>query len=237
MFKLCKLFGVQVYLHWSLGILGVILLPTLYPVFAVRVDNELVAGLLSIVLCVGFGASILWHELAHSLVGRHFNYTTEKITLLVFGGIASIRGDLRRPGEEFCVAMAGPISSVVLGLGFFVLSLPFHYPAVALSLSMMASINVVLGIANLAPAYPCDGGRLLRAGVWKLTGNRRKATVFAGTISKGFAELFVLAGLLMAIGFTLPVLGTGFMNGLWTAFIGVVLYWMAANEVKIARMT
>ena len=102
---------------------------------------------------------------------------------------------------------------------------------------MMASINVVLGIANLAPAYPCDGGRLLRAGVWKLTGNRRKATVFAGTISKGFAELFVLAGLLMAIGFTLPVLGTGFMNGLWTAFIGVVLYWMAANEVKIARMT
>jgi Zn-dependent protease len=238
MYKLGKLFGVRVYLHWSLAILAFILLPTIYPIFAGRTHNELLAGALSLVLCVGVVASILWHELAHSLVGRHFSYETEKITLLIFGGIASIRGNLRKPSEEFWVIIAGPISSIVLGVGFFVLSFPFYFcPTIALFLSIMASVNIVLGIANLFPLYPCDGGRVLRAIVWKLTGSQRKATMFAGTIGKGFAGLFVLAGLIMAAGFTLPVLGGGMINGLWTAFIGVVLYMMAANEVKIARIT
>lgn len=237
MIKLIRLFGVDIFLHWTLLLLMAILFPTIYPIINTHISGGMiVGGLITLALCVAFVGSVLWHELAHSLMGKCFGIVMDQITLFIFGGAASIKGELKRPSHEFWVSLAGPVSSVVLGFVFLVIAVLFQgYRTIELFCSMLASVNVVLGIFNLIPAFPCDGGRIVRAFVWWITKSYRKATMFAGTLGKVFAGGFVACGLMMACGINIPFFGTGFFNGMWIGFIGWIIYKMANNEMEAIK--
>ena len=237
MFKLMRIFNISVYLHWSLLLLVVVLFFNMYSTVAFETDsNMFVGGITTLILCGMFIFSVLWHELAHSLVGKRFGLRMDRITLFVFGGAASIRGEIRKPSHEFWISVAGPLSSFVLGIVFLVLMLVFYRINILLSysFSILGSVNVVLGIFNLLPFFPMDGGRILRAAIWKATRNYCKATRFAGKTGMAFACVLMLCGAAMAVGFDVPLFGTGIFNGLWTAAIGWVVYGMAKREVEYA---
>lgn len=123
--------------------------------------------------------AILLHEASHALVARHFGFTVESITLHFLGGATTIDGESRRPGQEFWIAVVGPITS--LGVGAAALGLWFVVPDGLLHLVIegLAGANLVIGVLNLVPGLPLDGGRVLKAGVWALTGRVHAGTVVA----------------------------------------------------------
>jgi Zn-dependent protease len=122
MFKLGKMFGVTINLHWTLALLAVFICPQIYPTL-VAYSGYVVGALLTLIVCVAFVGSILWHELAHSLVGKRLGIAMDEITLFIFGGAAHMKSELRRPNQEFWISLAGPVASIVLGIGFVVLTL------------------------------------------------------------------------------------------------------------------
>jgi Zn-dependent protease/CBS domain-containing protein len=184
-----------------------------------------------------FFFSLVLHELGHALVARRMGIGISGIDLWFFGGVAKMTRDTDSPGAEFKVAAAGPavtlvIVAICLGLAALVshgaaldvarLSDTSVSPVVAL-LGFLISINVVLFLFNLVPAYPLDGGRLARALVWKLTGDRNRATRIAARIGEGFAYLIVGAGIfLFASGSRL--------DGIWLAVLG----WFIAQSARAA---
>jgi Zn-dependent protease len=127
--------------------------------------------------------SVLAHELAHSLVSKAYGVPVRDITLFLFGGAAEIDGEPRRPRDEFLMALAGPVTSLAVAASFGFLrsvSLPFSAPLHALS-GWLAWINVGLALFNLIPGFPLDGGRVLRASVWGITGQWKRATRISAT--------------------------------------------------------
>ena len=161
--------------------------------------------------------SIIAHELSHSLVANRLGVGVKRITLFIFGGIADLEKEPDSPKKEFLVAIAGPMMSLVLvvvfraiGVGADYLKLPEYFSVVFLYLS---SINLVLAVFNMFPAFPLDGGRVLRAAIWHFTGNLHKATRIASTIGQWFGYF------LMFIGLTNMFYGN-LINGLWILFIG-----------------
>lgn len=161
--------------------------------------------------------SIIAHEMSHSLVANSLGVGVKKITLFIFGGIADLEKEPDSPRKEFLVAIAGPMMSLLLvvvfraiGVGFEYLQLPEYFSVVFIYLS---SINLVLALFNMFPAFPLDGGRVLRAAIWHFTGNLHKATRIASTIGQWFGYF------LMFIGLSNMFYGN-LINGLWILFIG-----------------
>ena len=204
-------------------------------------------------LAVGFAASILFfssvlaHELAHSLVARSRGVPVNKITLFIFGGVSNVEKEPESPGDEFVMAVVGPLISIVLGAIFlFLASLgtpvntAFGSPAAFFSalgpvttlLLWLGPINILLGLFNLVPGFPLDGGRILRSVIWKISGNLRKSTRIASVFGQGIAWLFIVAGISMIIGINIPFFGTGIGNGIWLVFIGWFLNNMAERGHK-----
>ncbi len=170
--------------------------------------------------------SVLLHELGHSIVARHYRTPVHSITLFVFGGVSQIGAEAATAGAEFWIAAAGPAVSVALA-GLFALLAPAvagATPLLAL-VKYLAYINGGLALFNLIPGFPLDGGRVLRAIVWWLTGSFRRATVIAGTVGRGVAYLFILFGISQ-------LFAGNFVNGLWIAFIGWFLESAAAAEAQ-----
>lgn len=159
-------------------------------------------------------ASVLLHELGHSLVARSQGIRVTTITLFLFGGIASIEEESKTPGQAFQVAIAGPLVSICLWLllGFGSRFLPPGGPAAVLSQSL-AGINLVLALFNLIPGLPLDGGQILKAAVWKATGDRLKGVHWAAKAGQ------VLGWLAIALGCA-ALLWTSSLNGLWIALLG-----------------
>ncbi|MGQ0814861.1 MAG: site-2 protease family protein [Gemmatimonadota bacterium] len=162
-------------------------------------------------------ASLLAHEFLHSLVARKRGITVESITLFIFGGMARTRTEAKNPGDEFKIAAVGPVSSFLIALLFFaVTALGTNLgwsPAVTIVARYLAVINVALALFNLLPGFPLDGGRLLRATIWKYTGDLTKATRYATGGGK------ILGYVLMALG-GLQMIVLGNLGGLWLLFIG-----------------
>ncbi len=158
------------------------------------------------------------HELAHALIAKAYGLTVRDITLFIFGGVATIEEEVKRPGVEFRVAIAGPIASLLLAIAAFLLVLPLQGSGASTEavLDYLAVSNLLLAAFNLLPGFPLDGGRLLRSIIWKATGNFKKSTRIASHVGQAFAYLFILLGLV-------EFFAGNFFNGLWTVFIGWLL--------------
>src|SRR5487761_356295 len=181
-------------------------------------------------------AAVLVHELSHALVGRAYGVQIRRITLFMFGGVAQMENEPPSWRAELSMAIVGPLTSLALGFAFLGLASlvngpvridPSHLPRSLSALGPIASlllwlgpINIILGVFNLVPGFPLDGGRVLRAVMWGITGVLHRATQRAARAGQFFAWLLMSAGLAMMLGLQMPLFGAGFVNGLWLAFIG-----------------
>lgn len=234
-----KIFGIKIYVDWSwififllvTSELALDVFPSVHPDWgpALTWGTALVAAFL-------FFLSVLAHELAHSIVARANGIPVSNITLFLFGGVSNIQREPRSPGIEFVMAIVGPLTSIVLGVIFLFLSGAIAVSAdlflgnlpralapldpLSTLLLWLGPINIVLGIFNLVPGFPLDGGRVLRSILWAITNNLRRATQWASWVGQAIAWLFIAAGISMVFGVSLPYFGTGLVSGLWLAFIG-----------------
>jgi Zn-dependent protease/CBS domain-containing protein len=173
--------------------------------------------IMGIVGALGFFASIVLHELCHSLVARHYKLPMKGITLFIFGGVAEMGGEPQSPKIEFLMAIAGPIASILIGLAFFLIGVMGNGPIQAMAIvGYLAWINWLLAAFNLIPAFPLDGGRVLRAALWHWMGDLTQATRIAARIGTGFGIL------LMAFGFYQLIFGRLF-TAVWYFLIGSFL--------------
>jgi Zn-dependent protease/CBS domain-containing protein len=183
-----------------------------------------------------FFLSILLHELSHSLVAKSQGLPVRRITLFLFGGVSNIEREPSTPKSEFLMAVVGPITSILLGvicMGLVSFSAARsntpvsdaqeairHFGPVTTLLAWLGPVNVLIGLFNLVPGFPLDGGRMLRAGLWSATKNLHKATALATGVGRMVGWLFIMAGVAMVFGVNLPFFGTGLVSGLWLIFIG-----------------
>ncbi|MDH4136536.1 MAG: site-2 protease family protein [Anaerolineae bacterium] len=216
--RIAKIFGIDVNIDSSWLIVFVLITWTLagsyfpdqYPDWA-----SWLHWTVGVTTSVLFFASVLAHELAHSLVAIRQGEKVRSITLFIFGGVAQITEEPGRALKEFFMAIVGPLSSLVIALAFGILWLVvrgFSEPVGALAY-YLAYINASLAFFNLIPGFPLDGGRVLRALIWGISGNLRMATLVASWFGQGIALLFMLWGVWQ-------VFSGAFINGLWIAFIG-----------------
>lgn len=188
---------------------------------------------MAIIAMLGLFASLLLHELAHSVVARQLGVPIKSITLFLFGGVAELEADPKSGLTEFWIAIAGPLMSLALAMGFWSLSgaatVTGLSPVLASILSYLALINLVLALFNLVPAFPLDGGRVLRAYLWHRSGNVLAATRTAAQSGKFFAYF------LMALGVAALFQGAIFA-GLWQIMIGGFVL-VAARAAYTSQLT
>lgn len=169
---------------------------------------------------IGLFASLILHELSHSVVARRYGLQIRGITLFIFGGVAEMEDEPADPKTEFLMAIAGPIASLLLAVAFYVLSVwgeAAEAPEAVLGVTRyLAFINGLLAAFNVIPAFPLDGGRVLRAALWYWKANLRWATRIASNVGVTFA--FVLIGLGV-----INVLGGNVVGGVWWVLIGLFL--------------
>ncbi|MGB9681481.1 MAG: site-2 protease family protein [bacterium] len=180
----------------------------------------LIGGIASIV----FFACVVLHELMHSYIAIKRGLVIKRITLFLFGGIAEIEGEPKNAKDELYIAIAGPITSIILALVFFIVYklFPNIFPPIEEALGYLYRVNLILAGFNIVPAFPLDGGRVLRALLWMGFKDLRKSTRITSGIGVGFAMI------LMFLGFYLLMFGQ-FINGLWLIFIGWFLSQGAAS--------
>ncbi|MSQ11560.1 MAG: site-2 protease family protein [Dehalococcoidia bacterium] len=174
-----------------------------------------------------FFASVLAHELCHSLLARRNGIPVKGITFFLLGGVSQIGREANRPSTEFLIAVVGPLCSLVLG-GLFIALAYAVKPASEHAwgvLALLAQVNLVLGVFNLVPAFPLDGGRVLRSALWAATHDHAKATVVAARISQAAAIAMVIGGLLLT-------LFGGDAGGIWMALIGWFLFTSATSSLR-----
>ena len=225
-FKLLRIAGIRIQIDFSWFIIFFLLLWSLsagYFPHAFPREPEAVywgAGLAATLL---FFASVLIHELAHSLVAIRHGLRIPSITLFIFGGVSQLSEEAKDPASELKIAIAGPLSSIVLAGAFYGLKLLLSYaglfrshPIFGAVLGYLALINGALAVFNLIPGFPLDGGRALRAVYWKKKGSFSKATKLASDIGKTVAVILIIAG-------GLEVLAGVLIGGLWLVFIGIFL--------------
>ena len=173
--------------------------------------------LMAVVAALGLFVCLILHELGHSLVGQRFGMRIRSITLFIFGGVAELESEPRSAEAEFWMALAGPAVSVVLAAGLWfawVAGSVADWPVAVLGvLHELAVINAVLVGFNLVPAFPLDGGRVLRAILWAATGSLRRATSITSQMGQGFGTAMMLLGVL-------GILGGQIVFGLWWMMLG-----------------
>lgn len=175
-------------------------------------------------------ASILLHEFSHSLVAARNGLPIRKITLFMFGGVAQMERDVDNPLQELRMAAAGPAMTVVLTVLFFALSrLVSRFELFSTMLQSLAQINLVVLVFNLVPGFPLDGGRILRAIIWKRTQNLHKATRIASRIGSAFAIVLMVLGLI-------SIFAGNFIGGLWFIFIGFFLKQAAHSSYVLVTL-
>jgi Zn-dependent protease len=176
-----------------------------------------------------FFASILFHELSHSVVARYYKINVDSITLFVFGGVARITKEAPTALQEFNIAVAGPVSSLFLSGVFYLLTLRYPYGTMVGALATwLWEINLTLALFNLLPGFPLDGGRIFRSIVWGITKNYNRATKIAGASGKLIAYGMIIFGAWAAF-------STRQWGPLWYAFIG----WFLLNAAResVAQVT
>src|SRR5438309_11008480 len=156
--------------------------------------------MLGVITSLLFFGSVVFHELSHSLVAKHYKIPVASITLFVFGGLARIVREPSSAKQEFNIAIAGPVSSFFLAAGFYFIGQHSgNLEMVGATCRWLAEINFVLAAFNLAPGFPLDGGRVLRAIVWRITDDFSKATRIATQTGQLFAYVMIFAGIWIAL--------------------------------------
>jgi Zn-dependent protease/CBS domain-containing protein len=183
--------------------------------------------------------SVFVHELSHAVTARLLGLPVRSVTLHILGGETSIEREAPTPGREFLIAVAGPVVNLALaGLGLLAhLLLPLP-PAVLLLVDALAFANLLVGVFNLLPGLPLDGGRLVRAAVWRATGHSRTGAIIAGWVGRGVAVLVLLAGAFLA---TYQVdgadgAGFGWLGLLWSALIASFIWVGATQAIRAERV-
>lgn len=237
-FSIGRLFGINIRIDWSWLFIFVLVTWNLSTVFG-QFHSGWDAGLrwgIALAAALLFFGSVLAHEIAHSLTARLQGVPVRSITLFLFGGVSNIQREPDSPRAEFLITIVGPITSVALGVIFLVaaglisgtVSAPVSDATGIISqlsplstlLFWLGAINIILGIFNMIPGFPLDGGRILRSILWSITENLRRATKWASYVGQAIAWLMIVGGIAMAFGVRIPFFGTGLINGLWLAFIG-----------------
>lgn len=242
--RLFSLFGIEIRLDWSVLIifalivysLGAGLFPQWHPDWSPATTwiTAFSAGII-------FFASLLAHEMSHSLMARHFGIRVPRITLFLFGGMAEIEAEAKTPKEEFAIAIVGPLMSAALGIMFLAgasaaigeqglqrlaeepLAVMAELSPTTTAAIWLGSVNIILAIFNMVPGFPLDGGRVFRAAIWWLSGDALKATRIAANAGRG------VGWLLMGFGFW-NIFALGNLGGLWLILIGWFLTHVARSS-------
>ncbi|MBJ7330816.1 MAG: site-2 protease family protein [Solirubrobacteraceae bacterium] len=238
--QLVRLFGIRIGASFSWFFVLFLLIWLLSSYFADISGDTTTGFLLAVSAAVLFFVSLTLHELGHALVARREGIDVVGIDLWFFGGVAKMSRDTNSPGEEFRVAGAGPAVTLIITLVCVVLLAILDSPSAAgealtfgadpgassgeALVGYLGAVNAFLLIFNLIPAFPLDGGRLARALVWKVTGDRNKATRAAGYTGQGLAYLMIGLGLAMAFVYNDP------FGGIWLAVLG----WFLASAARSA---
>jgi Zn-dependent protease len=237
-FKIGRIFGINIRIAWSWLLIFLLISWNLGAFFG-QTHPDWSSGLqwgIAIIAALLFFASVLAHELAHSLMAQARGVSVRSITLFLFGGVSNIQKEPESPQSEFLITIVGPLTSIVLGVVFILLgsamgglrNISLAGGANALSqlgpvntvLFWLGPINLVLGIFNLIPGFPLDGGRLLRSLLWAGTDNLRQATRWASRVGQAIAWLMIFTGVAIIFGANIPFFGSDFISGIWLAFIG-----------------
>ncbi len=245
--KLVDAFGIRIGVDagWFLTLFLVII--WLSPSFRSALgSSSTVAYLTTVVSALLFFFSLIVHELGHAIVARRQGIEVRNIQLFLFGGLTQMSREARSPGEEFKIAVAGPLATLFMVLLFAGIDLAIVGPnllwdairltpnikltPVLLSLSWLLLMNVIVLLFNLVPAFPLDGGRIARAAVWRATGDKQRGTRSAAKLGQAFAV--ILAG----IGIWLMLTGTAF-GGLWLVLLAFLLGQSARGALMQTAIT
>jgi Zn-dependent protease len=227
--EVARLFGIRLRLDWSWFAVLVLLTWTFATYdFPIREPGWET----STYWVIGFAAalllfvSVLVHELAHALVAQARGIPVERITLFIFGGVAEMRMEAQRPIDEFALTIVGPLASLGMSGVFWVaarVAWSAGWEELVLLSSTLASLNLILAIFNMVPAFPLDGGRVLRSILWSLTGDITRATKWAAWSGRLFGWALIGLGAWL-------FMGGGRMAGLWAAFLG----WFLSGAARSA---
>ena len=231
-FRVARIAGIQIAVHASW--LVIFLLVT-YSLAASQFPDQfpgwsrplywVVAGATSLL----FFASVLAHELSHALVARRFGVRVTSITLFIFGGAANLEEEPKRARDEALIAAAGPVASLLIGGVMLAVDALVAQPQLRALVGWLGFINITLGLFNLLPGFPMDGGRILRAILWRVRGERYAATRNAAGVGRFFGYL------LMALGVFLALQRGGLFAGIWIALIGWFI--STAAEAAVAQLS
>ncbi len=230
--KIGRIFGIPISISWSWLIIFALIFWSLASSVFPDQFPDLSTATYVIMGGVGtllFFLSIVLHEVGHSIIARRNGIEIEGITLWLFGGVSQFKEMFKGPGEEFRIGIAGPAVSLVLGGAFLGLGiLSDAYTPVSGTLLWLGSINLLLMVFNLLPALPLDGGRVLRAALWRAKRDFTWATKVAAGFGRGFGYLMIAGGLFMLFEYSA-------IGGLWLALIGWFLLGAAGGETRFAR--
>jgi Zn-dependent protease len=245
--KLMEVFGIRIGVDWGWFLTLFLVIIWLSPSFRSALGSSSgVAYLTTVISALLFFGSLIVHELGHALVARRQGIEVRNIQLFLFGGLTQMSREARTPSEEFKIAVAGPLATLFMVLVFAGIDLAIVGPnllwdairltpnikltPVLLSLSWLLLMNVIVLIFNLVPAFPLDGGRIVRAGVWRATGDKQRGTRTAAKLGQWFAV--ILAG----IGIWLMLAGGAF-GGLWLLLLAFLLGQSARGALMQTALT
>jgi len=245
-FQLGRIFGIRIGVNASWFFILFLFLFWLSSRFGDDLDDPTLGFIAAVIAAVLFFGSIVLHELGHALAARRSGIDVAGIDLFFFGGVMKMSRETDTPGREFFVAVAGPLVTlgiVIVGtvVGIAIAGgqdafldaalLDSRVPPLAVQLvSFLVTMNVILLVFNLVPAFPLDGGRIARAAIWKLTGDRARSTRISGYIGQGFAALLVGYGIYL-------LAGGDATSGLWLAVLGYLLWQSARGAVVQSAVT
>ena len=229
-----KAFGISLRLHYSWFFIFALVtwaladsyFPIVYPPWSL--SARIAAGLITSVLFFG---SVLAHELMHSIVSQRQGIPVQSITLFLFGGVSQITSEPKQPKDEFRMAIVGPLSSLLLGGIFFGIYFGWrHIDTFAVQFITaiaywLGYINLVLGIFNLIPGFPLDGGRVLRSLIWWRSGNLKSATRIASNAGRAVGFILIFVGIWF-------IFTGNWVNGIWLALIGWFLESVAVGNYQ-----
>ncbi len=246
---LFRIFGIRVGVNYSWFLVLFVVIFVLWDSLQDTLDaSDTTVYVVAVLAAATFFASIVAHELGHALVARREGIAVEGIDLFLFGGVMKMSRDTDSPGAEFRVAVAGPLVTLMLVVIFSVVAILLaggdsFWDAARLSsaadaspveviVSLLVSMNLVLLVFNLVPAYPLDGGRIARAAAWAATGDRHRATRFAARIGIAFGWTLMLGGLALLV-----LVDGAALDGIWFAALGWLLAGAARGTLAQTRFT